>query len=384
MATPACPELRVAGADVPADGVRVESFPAGLDGAVGRGLMPLLAFRVRATPALRREGTRWGARLVNGYNTAEVPVRVADDPSVRGRLEQALARVVAAGARCPGRRGRAQIRHLERRVRQILEREARSKIRRVVAVNPNSLARFPGLRDETWLWLYAWCGGFKLRVPVPVVTEAPDPRAGPALSCGHDTFCGVEAAHVTPALFAAAVGAGVWDVPATAGATDAAGAAARPVLLLLVPAALAGAAPAALVLRQSEVWQWLKVAATDPELARSLALCPVRGRPYAGQVDRWRALAARGAGSAGSFVATADFGPELAFLHGALRTRARWEATEFGAVDTTRAPPGSLLHDAVNSVALECAERERRRVRENRERERERERRARAAGHTAH
>jgi hypothetical protein len=113
----------------------------------------------------------------------------------------------------------------------------------------------------------------KAVVPLPVMAEGLDPRAGEAFSGGHDTWVGVAPADVTDRLFRMASGAGRFSLGEAA---DAAGAP----TLLLVPRALAGGAPGVLFGR-SEIWQWLKCLACDPNLGSELTCCPLSHRPYA-------------------------------------------------------------------------------------------------------
>jgi hypothetical protein len=107
--------------------------------------------------------------------------------------------------------------------------------------------------------------------PLPVMSEAVDPRGGIPLAGPHDTFVGVRPDDVTDRLFRMAVGAGRFSLGEAA---DAAGAP----TLLLVPRALAGNAPGT-EFRRAEIWQWLKCAAVDPHLGRGMARCPLSHRP---------------------------------------------------------------------------------------------------------
>lgn len=211
----------------------------------------------------------------------------------------------------------------------------------------------PRCRNECWLWLRVWRddGAVKAVFALPVMPEAADPRGGSSLAGPYDTFVGVPPGGVTSRLFRMAIGAGVFSGGGGDDGDDAA-----PQTLLLVPQALAGGAPGA-VFRSSEIWQWLKCCAVDPLLGANLERCPLSQRPYAGQIDVYRRLATRGEGT---WVSLDDLGSELAYLRGEFRSRARWEASEFGFPDTTRAPPGSLLFRAVNEVVVECEARDER------------------------
>ena len=114
----------------------------------------------------------------------------------------------------------------------------------------------------------------KAVIPLPVLAEGLDTRAGEPFSGSHDSWVGVYPADVNNRLFRLASGAGSFSLGEAA---DADGAAPT---LLLVPRALAGGAPGVLFGR-SEIWQWLKCVGVDPTVGSGLSCCPLSRRPYA-------------------------------------------------------------------------------------------------------